>query len=100
MQSSSSDTGTPRWGSRFSKGIEVAWARWTRAIVGAALRPIRSRYASRSNSARTSVFRVRRGDLLHLAQHPGLWVKDEAPDVVASGQLRTRSQARQPAAQR
>ncbi len=42
IASYSSDTGTPRWGSRFSKGIEVTCARWTSAIVGRPLRPIRS----------------------------------------------------------
>jgi hypothetical protein len=40
--------GRPRCESRFSKGIEVAWARWISCHVGAVdeLRPIRSRYAS------------------------------------------------------
>jgi hypothetical protein len=34
MSAGSSDTGTPRWGSRFSNGIAATCARWTSADAG------------------------------------------------------------------
>ena len=48
--SSSSSTGTPVYGSRFSNGIEQMCARCTCARLGRSCRPTRSRYASRSNT--------------------------------------------------